>query len=120
MDNNIFLAQFYGKSQNYTQIPREWFSKYGVKRGLRNEDHTGVLVGLTRIADVVGYKRDAEGNKVDCDGILYYRGLDIRDLAKKERYNGYLYEEACRRGKSWTPSATSSRKITTCPTTFWK
>ena len=69
MDNNIFLAQFYGKSQNYTQIPREWFSKYGVKRGLRNEDHTGVLVGLTRIADVVGYKRDAEGNKVDCDGI---------------------------------------------------
>ena len=95
MDNNIFLAQFYGKSQNYTQIPREWFSKYGVKRGLRNEDHTGVLVGLTRIADVVGYKRDAEGNKVDCDGTLYYRGLDIRDLAKKERYNGYLYEEAC-------------------------
>lgn len=51
MDNNIFLAQFYGKSQNYTQIPREWFSKYGVKRGLRNEDHTGVLVGLTRIAE---------------------------------------------------------------------
>ena len=59
MDENIFLAQFYGKSQNYTQIPREWYSKYGVKRGLRNEDYTGVLVGLTRIADVVGYQRDS-------------------------------------------------------------
>ena len=58
MDKNIYLAQFYGKSQNYTQIPREWFPKFGVKRGLRNEDHTGVLVGLTRVADVVGYKRD--------------------------------------------------------------
>ncbi|KMO85555.1 citrate synthase [Megasphaera cerevisiae DSM 20462] len=95
MDKNIYLAQFYGKSQNYTQIPREWYSKYGVKRGLRNEDHTGVLVGLTRIADVVGYQRNAEGTKIDCDGILYYRGIDIRDLVKKEKYNGYLYEQAC-------------------------
>lgn len=94
MDKNIYLAQFYGKSQNYTQIPREWYSKYGVKRGLRNEDHTGVLVGLTRIADVVGYQRDASGNKVNCDGVLYYRGIDIRDLVKKEKYNGYLYEQA--------------------------
>ena len=95
MDQNIYLAQFYGKSQNFTQIPRTWYSKYGVKRGLRNEDHTGVLVGLTRIADVVGYKRDGDNNKVNCDGILYYRGIDIRDLVKKENYHGYLYEEAC-------------------------
>lgn len=95
MDKNIYLAQFYGKSQNYTQIPREWYSKYGVKRGLRNEDHTGVLIGLTRIADVVGYQRDDTGNKVNCDGILYYRGIDIRDLVKKDKYNGYLYEQAC-------------------------
>ena len=41
MTQNIQLAQFYGKSQNYTQIPRELYSQYGVKRGLRNEDHTG-------------------------------------------------------------------------------
>ena len=90
----MYLAQFYGKSQNYTQIPREWFSKYGVKRGLRNEDHTGVLVGLTRIADVVGYRRDENDQKIDCDGILYYRGIDIRELVKETNYKGYLYEEA--------------------------
>ena len=95
MDKNIYLAQFYGKSQNYTQIPREWFPKFGVKRGLRNEDHTGVLVGLTRVADVVGYKRDAEGHKIDCDGILYYRGIDVRTLIEREDYHGFLYEEAC-------------------------
>jgi citrate synthase len=34
------------KEQN---IPNELYSKYQVKKGLRNEDGTGVLVGLTRI-----------------------------------------------------------------------
>ena len=95
MDQNIHVAQFYGKSQNFTQIPRALYTKHGVKRGLRNEDHTGVLVGLTRIADVVGYRRDADGHKVNCEGTLYYRGIDISDFIKKDIYNGYLYEEAC-------------------------
>ena len=95
MDQNIHVAQFYGKSQNFTQIPRALYTKHGVKRGLRNEDHTGVLVGLTRIADVVGYRRDADGHKVNCEGTLYYRGIDISDFIKKDTYNGYLYEEAC-------------------------
>lgn len=94
VDNSIYLAQFYGKSQNYTQIPRVWYNKYGVKRGLRNEDHTGVLVGLTRIADVIGYTRDEEGKKINCPGILYYRGINIDDLVTKESYQGYLYEQA--------------------------
>lgn len=95
MDKNIYLAQFYGKSQNYTNIPSAWYKKYGVKRGLRNEDNTGVLIGLTRVADVVGYQRDDAGNKVDTDGILYYRGVDIKELVTKERHQGFLYEEAC-------------------------
>lgn len=48
-----YLAQFYGKSQNYTDIPNKWYKEYNVKKGLRNEDGTGVRVGLTRVADVV-------------------------------------------------------------------
>ena len=51
-----YLAQFYGKSQNYTDIPNKWYKEYNVKKGLRNEDGTGVRVGLTRVADVVGYE----------------------------------------------------------------
>ena len=39
------------------RIDTELFSKFDVKRGLRNEDGTGVLVGLTRIGNVVGYER---------------------------------------------------------------
>ena len=58
-----YLAQFYGKSQNYTEIPNEWYKEYNVKKGLRNEDGTGVRVGLTRIADVVGYEETADGIK---------------------------------------------------------
>ena len=51
--NDNYLAQFYGKSQNYTDIPNKWYKEYNVKKGLRNEDGTGVRVGLTRVADVV-------------------------------------------------------------------
>ena len=51
MVKESFLAQFYGKSQNYTDIPNKWYKEYNVKKGLRNEDGTGVRIGLTRVAD---------------------------------------------------------------------
>lgn len=95
MEKDLNLAQFYGMSQNYTKIPREWYKKYNVKRGLRNEDKTGVLIGLTRIADVVGYKLDADGHKVDADGELYYRGVNVADMVHIGEHTSYLYEEAC-------------------------
>ena len=58
-------------------IENEDYKKYNVKKGLRNEDQTGVLVGLTQIADVVGYEK-IENKKIDCEGRLYYRGYEIR------------------------------------------
>jgi citrate synthase len=57
------------------------FEKYSVKRGLRNADHTGVLVGLTNIGDVVGYEKDTK-ELVPVDGQLIYRGIHIEDLVK--------------------------------------
>jgi citrate synthase len=62
------------------KIDADLFKKLDVKRGLRNEDGTGVLVGLTNIGNVVGYERTAEGLK-PIDGQLYYRGYEIQDLA---------------------------------------
>ena len=94
VEDDLNLAQFYGKSQNYTQIPRKWYKKYGVKRGLRNEDKTGVLIGLTRIADVVGYKIDDEGRKCDAEGELYYRGISVEDMVSRSKNVKNLYEEA--------------------------
>ena len=43
--------------KNATRIENELFKKFDVKRGLHNEDGTGVLVGLTKIGNVVGYER---------------------------------------------------------------
>ena len=43
------------------KIDADLFRKLDVKRGLRNEDGTGVLVGLTNIGNVVGYERTADG-----------------------------------------------------------
>ena len=45
------------------KIDADLFKKLDVKRGLRNEDGTGVLVGLTNIGNVVGYERTEEGLK---------------------------------------------------------
>ena len=61
------------------RIDNELFTKYNVKRGLRNEDGTGVLVGLTKIGNVVGYERTEEGLK-PIPGKLFYRGYDLADI----------------------------------------
>ena len=87
MTKESYLAQFYGKSQNYTDIPNKWYKEYNVKKGLRNEDGTGVRVGLTRVADVVGYAEALEGGIQAIPGELYYRGYNVTDLVKRSRMN---------------------------------
>lgn len=57
----------------------ELYTKYNVKRGLRNEDGTGVVVGLTEIGDVQSYIMD-NGRKIPLEGRLIYRGIDVYDL----------------------------------------
>ena len=74
-------------------IPDEEYKKWSVKKGLRNEDGTGVLIGLTRIADVVGYKKE-NGEKIDCEGELLYRGIKLTDIAARMSNDGvYGFEE---------------------------
>jgi len=74
------------------KIDADLFKKLDVKRGLRNEDGTGVLVGLTNIGNVVGYERDENGRICDTEGRLYYRGYEISDLCHaimKEKRFGF-------------------------------
>lgn len=92
--DDYILARFFGKSSNYTEIPNELYKKYNVKKGLRNDDGTGVRIGLTRVADVVGYDVDKDGKVVPCDGDLLYRGYSIRELIKNRQGN-YGFEETC-------------------------
>ena len=56
---------------------------------------TGVLVGLTRVADVVGYTYNEDGTKVDTEGTLFFRGIDINEIVKNRHDLRYIYEEAC-------------------------
>ncbi|MBR0456699.1 MAG: citrate synthase [Firmicutes bacterium] len=62
------------------RISEELYIENRVKRGLRNSNGTGVVVGLTHIGEVIGYDKDEQGNKVPLEGKLYYRGYDIEDL----------------------------------------
>ncbi|MDR1838754.1 MAG: citrate/2-methylcitrate synthase [Treponema sp.] len=72
-------AQIKKITANYN-IDSDLYEKFNVKRGLRNSDGTGVLVGLTRVGEVHGYIVD-EGEKVAVPGKLYYRGIDVEDIA---------------------------------------
>lgn len=60
-------------------IQPKMFNKYGVKRGLRNADGTGVLAGITCVSNVHGYMVN-EGEKEPSEGVLTYRGYNLYDL----------------------------------------
>ena len=62
-----------------SKIDPDLYSRYNVKRGLRNSDGSGVLVGLTGVGDVHGYVVD-EGEASPVEGRLRYRGIDVKDL----------------------------------------
>jgi citrate synthase len=84
-----YIAQIVGN--DYIDV--DLYDKFNVKRGLRNADGTGVLVGLTRIGDVHGYIMD-EGEKVPIDGKLYYRGIDVEEIVNTAAREGrFGFEE---------------------------
>ena len=62
------------------RISPDFYKQHDVKMGLRNSNGTGVVVGLTRIGEVLGYETDENNNKIPVEGKLYYRGYSIEDL----------------------------------------
>lgn len=77
------------------RIDNELFKKHGVKRGLRNENGSGVLVGLTNIGNVVGYEKQEDGTLKPVEGKLFYRGYELNDLVTPVMNGrGFGYEEA--------------------------
>jgi len=87
------MNRFISALTENSAIDLNLYDKFNVKRGLRNADGTGVLVGLTRIGDVHGYIID-EGEKTAVDGKLYYRGIDVEDLvAAAEAEKRFGFEE---------------------------
>jgi len=80
--------------KNSTKMDADLFRKMDVKRGLRNEDGTGVLVGLTNIGNVVGYERKSDGALTAIDGKLFFRGYEVRDLVSAvQKENRFGFEK---------------------------
>ena len=73
-------------------IPEKYFSDK-VKRGLRNSDGTGVMVGVTKVGRVIGYNIE-DGEIIPVPGKLYYRGVSVVDIANAHIQSGtFGYEE---------------------------
>jgi len=94
-DLEKMLDELSGKAIKSSLINPDLFSKYNVKRGLRDLDGKGVLVGLTEIGEVHSYILD-ENEMIPVPGRLIYRGIDICKLV-----NGFTvddrfgFEETC-------------------------
>lgn len=68
-------------------IDPKLYPQHNIKRGLRNENGTGVLVGITRVGSVIGYHKENDV-KIPTEGRLFYRGYDLFDLV-----NGFQKEQ---------------------------
>ena len=87
MKDKDFFSTLEDSVRKTCQIDPELFEKFEVKRGLRNADGTGVLVGLTNIGEVMGYKKE-DGKVVAIPGRLLYRGIDIEDITEGFQKDG--------------------------------
>lgn len=86
------LSDLVSRVMSTHRIDPALYSQYGVKRGLREANGTGVLTGLTEISDVNGHK-DVDGKPVPIEGELYYQGYRISDLMEGFRHRRFNFEE---------------------------
>lgn len=85
--NNELINEYTAMAQECSKIDPELYTKYEVKRGLRDISGKGVLAGLTEIGEVHAYVID-EGETIPVPGRLIYRGIDIYDIV-----SGFMSED---------------------------
>ena len=87
-----YAKQKASECEAHSQIPKELYDHYGVKKGLRDRNGRDVLTGLTNISRIKAFDTK-DGELIPCDGELLYRGYDIKDLIKGSEGSGYVFEE---------------------------
>lgn len=93
--DNMFIDELREAAEKNNYIEPSLFGKYSVKRGLRDLNGQGVLVGLTRIGEVHAYIIE-DNETIPVPGKLLYRGFDINDLVNGFLKEGrYGFEETC-------------------------
>ncbi|HWQ77825.1 MAG TPA: citrate/2-methylcitrate synthase [Anaerovoracaceae bacterium] len=89
-----FLQTMSEHLMDSNSIDGSLYGKYDVKRGLRDANGAGVVVGLTKIGDVQGYDVNEKNEKVPIDGKLFYRGIDVEEIVNScLADNRFGYEE---------------------------
>tara|TARA_B100000614_G_scaffold260111_1_gene286226 strand:+ start:342 stop:1688 length:1347 start_codon:yes stop_codon:yes gene_type:complete len=81
MLDNSFFARHAEAAARHNTIDPGLHRRFNTKRGLRNDDGTGVLIGLTEIGEVHGYYIDDQERMPD-EGRLSYRGISVTDLVQ--------------------------------------
>lgn len=85
MDHNVFseitpdIVRLASMAEREDIIDTELFTRYEVKRGLRDLNGKGVLAGLTHISDVRATEI-IDGISQPAHGQLFYRGYNVKDL----------------------------------------
>ena len=74
-----YVAKYSSDALAVSQINSELYTKYDVKRGLRDISGKGILAGLTEISEILAFIMEDE-DLIPCEGRLFYRGYDIRDI----------------------------------------
>ena len=88
-----YVADLCGDIRSAYMIDSDQYKNHAIKRGLRNEDGTGVMAGVTRVGSVQGYYMQ-DGGRVPIPGKLYYRGIDVEDIIDQHTKDGtFGFEE---------------------------
>lgn len=90
--NEAYLKDFATMCREADKVDLALFDEYGVKRGLRDKNGNGVLAGLTNISRIESFKME-DGQKVPCDGKLWYRGYDCIELVEGFKNKRFGFEE---------------------------
>lgn len=77
-----YIKELDALSDANNHIVPEMYAQYDVKRGLRDLNGNGVVAGLTEVSRIKAKDVDAQGNEIPCEGMLYYRGINVRNIVK--------------------------------------
>lgn len=83
-----YIQQLAQMSDANNHIAPDMYAQHDVKRGLRDLNGNGVVAGLTEVSRIKSKDKDSEGNDISCQGELYYRGINIKDIV-----SGFLEED---------------------------
>lgn len=89
---NEYAAKIETTCYGNDKIDNNLYTEYGVYRGLRDQNGRGVLTGLTNISEVISSK-EINGERVQCDGELWYRGYRVEKLINDLGPTGLGFEK---------------------------